>query len=250
MTFKATLADVSLFKDAIGAISELISEGVFKIRKDGIYFSAVDHTMVAMVDLKLFASNFENYEVEGDQEVAVNLGEVIQVIKRAKASDKVVIELQKQANKLHITLLGSSTRKFVIPLLDIEKADTPSMNLDFPATVEVNSSVLTESIQDASLVDDAVTFNVTKDHFIIQAAGDLSQVEVKLDKGSQDIYGMDIKADSKSKYSLDYLKKIDKASKLADSVKIQFGKDYPIKVTYKTPEKAEVSYILAPRVED
>ena len=250
MTFKATISNISLFKDALSAISELISEGIFRVKADGIYFMATDPTMVTLVDFSFMASNFEKYEVDGEKNIAVNLDNILQVLKRAKASETVSFELEEKANKLIIVLLGASTRRFVVPLLDMDKNETPQMNLDFPATVEVKTNVLSEGIADAEVVTDTIILEATKDHFVMQAAGDLSQVENKLDKASSDIIGLQVNGEAKAKYSLDYMKKIEKASKISDTCRIQFGKDYPIKVTFTAPEKASISYILAPRVED
>ena len=52
----------------------------------------------------------------------------------------------------------------------------------------------------------------------------------------------------KSKYSVEYLKKIIKGSKLAENVVIQFDKDYPLKIDYIVKDKLSLSTILAPRV--
>ena len=39
-------------------------------------------------------------------------------------------------------------------------------------------------------------------------------------------------------------------SKLSDEVVIQFNKDYPLKLEYKSVDKVMLSFILAPRVEN
>jgi hypothetical protein len=39
-------------------------------------------------------------------------------------------------------------------------------------------------------------------------------------------------------------------SKLSDEVLIQFSKDYPLRLEYKTVDKVMLSFILAPRVEN
>ena len=57
-------------------------------------------------------------------------------------------------------------------------------------------------------------------------------------------------APAKAKYSVEYLKKMINGSKLADTVTIQFNKDYPLKLDYKTVDKLSLSFILAPRVEN
>ncbi len=41
-----------------------------------------------------------------------------------------------------------------------------------------------------------------------------------------------------------------KAAKIADSVTIRFGQDYPMKLEFKAGDKAGISFILAPRVSD
>ena len=54
----------------------------------------------------------------------------------------------------------------------------------------------------------------------------------------------------KSKYSIEYLKKISKASKLADNVLLQFSNDYPLKAEFKAKDKLDLVFILAPRVSE
>ena len=61
---------------------------------------------------------------------------------------------------------------------------------------------------------------------------------------------MDGSGKIKSKYSIEYLKKMMAGSKLAEEVSIQFNKDYPLKLEYKTVDKVMLSFVLAPRVEN
>src|SRR3989344_8481837 len=107
MSFKATISDVSWLRDAISALSDLISEGIFRAKNDGIYFTATDPTMVTLVDFRFMASNFDKYEVDGEKDIAVNLDNIMQVLKRAKSSEKVSFELEEKANKLVIILTGA-----------------------------------------------------------------------------------------------------------------------------------------------
>ncbi|MFH1126956.1 MAG: proliferating cell nuclear antigen (pcna) [archaeon] len=250
MSFKATLTDVGLLRDSLAAISELVSEGIFQLKKDHIYFASTDPTMVTMVRFKMLSMVFDEYKLDDDEELSINIESLINVLKRAKSSDAVVFELEKDQNKLSVTLKNSSVRTFKIPLIDIEKSDVPDMKLDFSATVETKSSVLTESIGDASIITDTVVMSADAGSFSMTADGDLSQVNVRLTKDSPDVVGINVSGDAKSKYSLDYLKKIEKGSKIADTVKMQFGKDYPVRFTFINKDKAELSYVLAPRVED
>ena len=54
----------------------------------------------------------------------------------------------------------------------------------------------------------------------------------------------------RSKYSVEYMKKIVASGKLAEDVTIKFGKDYPVSLEYKETDKFKMSFILAPRVDN
>lgn len=250
MSFKAVLDNISVLRDSITAVAELISEGTFVAKAPGISFTATDPTMVALVSLEMKPSVFKEYKVDSDTEISVNLGGVLSVIKRAGAKDVVALEVQKGSNKMEITLSGQSTRKFTVPLLDIEKGELPEMKLDFPATIEIKTSTFSDGIADASIVGDTVIMSAKDGTFNMAADGDTSNMNMHIDKNSEGVVAIKAISEARSKFSLDYLKKIEKASKLSDTVKLYLGKDYPLKAVFKSPDKVEITYILAPRVED
>ena len=247
---RAVLSDITLFRDSLTAINELVNEAIFKVKADGIYLTATDPTMVALIDYKLLSSAFETYEIKEAEDIGLNIENLLAVLKRAKAGEKVTLDFAKGANKLLVTIAGASTRKFTIPVLDIEKGEVPEMSLDFAATVEVKTNVLADGIDDASIVTDTVILGASATEFTMRAEGDLSKVEISLEKGSPDIIGLDAKTAVSSKFSLEYLKKIVKGAKIADTAKIQLGADYPLKVTFRAVDNLQISYVLAPRVED
>ncbi len=85
---KLTLAEPKYIKDSISIISELVTEARFKITKDAIELVAMDPANVAMVIFKLLSSSFVEYDLKKDVEVAINLNNFKQVLRRAKANDR------------------------------------------------------------------------------------------------------------------------------------------------------------------
>lgn len=71
--FKAELEEVGLLKDSMKTISDLISEGLFQLKDDGIHLIAADPAMVGLVDFKLEEETFENYELDEETKVGLNL---------------------------------------------------------------------------------------------------------------------------------------------------------------------------------
>ena len=84
---------------------------------------------------------------------------------------------------------------------------------------------------------------------MIMAEGELNQAKVEMKKDELTKIRLIDAQEVKSKFSVEYLKKFVAASKLCDTVNINLGSNYPLKLEYKT-ENFELSYILAPRVED
>src|SRR3990170_2238502 len=173
MMFKATLADVNLLRDSISTIAELIDEGIFKVEKDSISMVAADRAMVAVVDFKILSTAFEKYEVDKEQAIGMNVGNLLSVLKRASIGDKVSFNLQDA--KLEITLENSSKRKFVIPLLDLSQEEIPPIEqLEFTAKAELKPGIIESGIADAEVVADSVLFEASPGKFGMVAEGDVS----------------------------------------------------------------------------
>ena len=109
---------------------------------------------------------------------------------------------------------------------------------------------LVEAIEDADIIAESVNFIAEKNKFTILAEGDLSKVNIEIPKGENVNIAVETDDVLKSKYSIEYMKKIMQASKLSEEVSIQFNKDYPLKLEYKEINKVMLSFILAPRVEN
>ncbi|MBW2986117.1 proliferating cell nuclear antigen (pcna) [Candidatus Woesearchaeota archaeon] len=246
---KLTLADSTYLKDSITVISELVHEARFKLTKDGIELIAMDPANVAMVVFKLLSSAFTEYELENETEIAINLANFKQILRRAKAQDVVSLEATTD-NKLKITLKGKSVRTFSLPLIDIEESEQKVPNLSFPVIISTASHVLNDAIDDADIVAESVTFAAEPEKMMIHAEGDLSKASIDIQADDVTKINSDTKAAVKAKYSIEYLKKMIQGAKLAGEVNIHFSQDYPLKLEYKVVDKVLLSFILAPRVEN
>lgn len=245
--FKATLENVSLLRDSISSIAELIDEGIFKVTKEGIALIAADRAMVAVVDFMISASAFDSFELDKEQAIGLNIGNLLSVLKRAGADDKLTLNLQEA--KLELTIKNSSRRRFVVPLLDLSQEEVPPIDqLQFTTKAVVRPDVLHSGIDDAEIIADSIVFDVSPTRFGMLAEGDVSKTELELEKGNEAL--MELKADGsvRSRYALDYLKKMIKAAKIADSVSLEYGQDYPMRLEFKSGDKVRLTMILAPRV--
>jgi len=245
--FKATLNSPAIFINSIATIGELIDEGLFKLGKDGISFTAADRAMVAVVDFKISSQAFDIYEADEDQMIGLNVTNFLSILKRCGTGDRLTLNLHD--SKLDVLMENGSRRKFTVPLLELRQEEVPPIDqLSFTAKAVFKPNILQSGIDDAEIIADAVMFETSDNKFLMRAEGDVSKTELELEKGNESLIEL-LDGGVKARYPLEYLKKMIKASKISDTVSIQFGKDYPMKLDFKG-EKCQLSFVLAPRVSD
>ncbi|MGC8993195.1 MAG: DNA polymerase sliding clamp [Candidatus Aenigmatarchaeota archaeon] len=249
MSIRVTTTEPEILITTIETTAEIIDEGIFKFGKEGISLTAADRAMVAVIDFLISKDAFEEYEVKEEKEIGLNTTNFLSLLKRARGSDKLSLELAD--NKILITIHDGTKRRFSVPLLELSREEIPPIEqLEFKAQVVLKPDVLEDAIKDASIITDAVTFFADKDVFKITAEGDVSQTELELRPGDEGLIDLQIKEASKAKYPLDYLEKMLKSAKISDEVVIRFAQDYPMRLDFKYEGKVRISMIVAPRVSE
>ena len=239
------LDNPKLLYDSISLLSELVLEVKAKITKQGFEITAIDPANVALVSLKIPAKVFSRYEFDKEQELGLNLEDLKQVLRRAAPSSSLVIE--RKDNTLNLKIREKSKRDFSLALINIEAEEKEIPKLNFSSKIELDSASFAESISDASIVADSCSLSASENLFLIEAKGTLNSARTEF---NTDEIKINTQENSKAKYSLDYLVKFAKATKLADNIIINFSTDYPARFDFINKEGIELSFILAPRVEE
>ena len=247
--FKLVLSDVDLLKNSIPIIADIIDEGEFTFDQNGISLITPDRTMVSVVELKILSAAFDEYTIDKPEKLGLNMANLSAVLKRAKSSDKLILESDK-GDKLKITIQGANTRTFEIPVIDIKTENPPVEQLNFGGKAELETSVIEEGIADAEVIGDAVMLEMTDSGLKMAAKGDVSSTQLELKKGEAGLLSIKASKPVKAQYPLDYLKKMIKAGKLSKQLILEMGTDYPMRLTFKNIDKLNLSFILAPRVSE
>jgi len=247
--FKAVLSDVDLLKSTIPIIAEIIDEGVFKVNQNGISLLSPDRAMVAVVDLKILSTAFDEYNATKEEYMGLNLANFAAVLKRIKSGDKLILELPEKDNRLRLTIKGNGIRTFEIPLLDIKTEKPPIDKLNFTGRLELESNIVEEGISDAGIIGDSIFFEANGDIFRMYARGDISSAELEIGKKDKGVLDLKAEGSIKAQYPLEYLRKMIKAGKISQQMILEFGTDYPVRMGFKSVDKMELSFVLAPRVE-
>src|SRR3989338_6648752 len=211
-----------LLSKAVELASELVTEVKFKLNSSGMSVIAIDPANVAMVRFFLAKSAFSQFEV-ANEELGVNLDDL--------------------KNILNIEIQDKIKRNFELSLIELDKEDKEMPKLEFSSRIEMNSIVLIDAVEDCSVVADSCSFIVENEKFIIEARS--------LNSARAEFSGDEAKIEAencKSKYSLEYLQKFIKGSKLCEKTVLNFANDHPLKIDLKI-DALEMNFVLAPRVD-
>jgi proliferating cell nuclear antigen len=234
------LNNPALLSKAVELISELVTEVRIKVNEYGMSITAIDPANVAMVGFKLPKSSFSQFEAKKET-LGVNLDNLKQILRRC--GNKSFLTLETKENLLSIQIQDRIKRNFTLNLIEIESDEKEMPELEYSSRVEINSLDLIASIEDCNVVADSCSFIIKDGKFIIEAKG--------LNSARSEFSGDEARINAetcKAKYSLDYLGKFVKGSKLSEKTILNFAEDHPLRMDIKTNEM-EISFILAPRVE-
>jgi len=235
-----------LLSKAVELISELVTEVRLKVNEFGMSVTAMDPANVSLVNYKLPRSAFSEFNSESNEEsLGVNLDNLKRILKRAGKSSSLILE--KKDNLLSIQIIDKIKREFALALIEVESEEIDFQEkvsrMEFSSRVEIDSEYLISSIEDCAVIGDACSFKIVEGRFVIEAKGiDSARSEFSSDEVQIDA------EDCKAKYSLEYLQKFVKGSKLVPKTKLQFAQDHPLRLDIRADDM-EVSFILAPRVE-
>lgn len=229
-----------LLSKAVDILSELVTEVKFRLDNSGMSVIAIDPANVAMIRFFLSKEAFSQFEIS-KEELGINLDDLKKILKRCGTKSSLI--LKREENKLSIEIEDRIKRNFTLNLIEIDKEDKEIPNLEFSSRVEMNSIDLIDAVEDCSVVADACSFIIENGKFIIEAKN-LNSARAEFSGDEAGIHA----ENCKSRYSLEYLQKFIKGSKLCEKTILNFANDHPLKMDLKI-ETLEINFILAPRVE-
>ncbi|GGM65797.1 DNA polymerase III sliding clamp [Thermogymnomonas acidicola] len=231
-------------------LNTVVTEAKLKIDQSGITVKAVDPAHVAMISLEIPKGAFSEYQVESEEEIAIDVERLKSVIKLASSNDSVTMSKDKEKLKFEIGTIAKS-----IALLDSQAVTTPRVpQISSDYYVVLNKSELERGLKAAEDISDAVRFTLTPDEFRARSVSDSEESELRLPKDM--LKEIKCNVTIKSSYPLEYLLKFVKSLASADVIKLSFKDDYPLSIDFNfgygkdgTQGAIKGTFLLAPRME-
>lgn len=234
-----------VMKQAIGVVKALVDEAKVKLSKDGIKIKALDPALVALVEMTLNKSAFEEFNAD-EQEIGVDLERIEHIIDLGSEDDIVSIRLDEEKSKLILNIVNITRRMPLIDTTGMSDPKTPSVIL--PVKIVIETAKLDIGIRASKSVSDHITIIVSPESFRLKSEGDADSVE--LEETKDNLIELNCKEQIKSLFSLDYFQKMIRSASKSNNITLFLGNDHPVKMEFDIAGgEGKVIYFLAPRIE-
>ncbi len=249
--FYAKTATSVEWRAVAAAVKTLVEEATFEATGEGLTFRAMDPSHVALVDLSWPLVAFEKYECDKPFKFSLRVEDLVKLVGRSDSKDSVEISSTEE-DAIMMKFTNGYKREFRIHLIEATGGTAPLPKLEFDTKATLTKSMLDKVLGDINVVSDQVTVQTTKEKLTFFGKSDVGQAEVAMSKTDADVLELQVAAESKATYSIDYLTGILKtAGSASDTVACSFSTKKPILLEFKLNEQgARIHFYLAPRVSD
>jgi proliferating cell nuclear antigen len=249
--FFAKTSSSQEWKAVASAVKTLVEEATFEATGESMTFRAMDPSHVALVDLFWPNTAFEKYECDKPFKFSLRVEDLVKLIGRSDSKDSVEITSTEE-DAIMMKFMNGYKREFTIHLIESTGGAAPLPKLEFDTKVTLTKSIFERLLSDISVVSDQVTIVATKDKLSFSGKSDVGKADIALEKNDADVLELQVGAESKATYSIDYLIGIIKAmGSVSDTLLAEFSTKKPIRLEFKLNDQgARVHYFLAPRVSD
>ncbi len=249
--FFAKTATSNEWKAVAAAVKTLVEEATFEATTEALTFRAMDPSHVALVDLLMPNVSFMKYEVDKPYKFSLRVEDLVKLIGRSESKDSVEISSTEE-DAISVKFANGYKREFTIHLIESSGGAAPLPKLEFDTKATLTKSIFERVLSDISVVSDQVTISATKDKLSFSGKSDVGKADISLDRNDPNVLELQVGAESKATYSIDYLIGITKAlGGVSDTLQAEFSTKKPIRLQFALNDQgARAHYFLAPRVSD
>ena len=229
------------------AVGRLAREVRVDVSEGGLSATVVDPSHVAMASLRIPEGAFTDFRLTGDDfTFGLGVEAWAEAMQPAERDGLVSIEVARRNGKGMVGVTHPSMI-LTVPWVDEEGITCPKLPaVKGTASGTVETKSLRDALKAANHISDHINLTARDGHVSFYVDGETRKVSGQLrDATERKPAGS---GEGKSMYPLDFLSGMVGAIP-AESVKIEFGTEYPLRLSFRDEELAGF-YLLAPRVEE
>jgi proliferating cell nuclear antigen len=264
-------------KILVEAFKELLSDTIIEFDENGVYIASTDATHVALVHMRLKASQFETFWCPQPMAVGVNMLNMHKLIKTVNNGDRLTLFIE-AADRNHMGIKIENTEKntkstYKLNLLDMDNEKIVVPPAAFNSVITLPSNEFQKICRDMNQLAEVVEIKSFKKQLIFSCQGEFCSQETVLCNNTVDTTpctpalgpggpaepGADVEGGEgddggragneivQGVFNIKFLVTFTKCTGLCPIVELYLKNDYPLLVRYMVGGLGDVNLCIAPQ---
>lgn len=248
--FRLVYTSPSKLKYITQTLAKINDEGTFEFTHNGVraWVMSPDKTSLAVLEMPMLS--FDEYHVDEEMRLVIRTDELNKIVRRATRNDDIVIQYNIEEQAVEVELrdrkLGFS-RKFLVPATTTGAEELRSLKLEPTARFTIITDDFKTMIQDVKVVGDFIEIEATEESIIVRSQAEEREYEWVMTPDDV-LAGLDVSEAARATYSRSVLETATKPVGAAESVKVSFATDYPMKIEFSFPNGERLELYIAPSI--
>lgn len=253
MSIKFTFTDARIWRYVLRSLADYMETiGMVIHPSDGVRIKAMDPTHVMLIDFQVPVSAFEEYSVERETLIFINLESISKILRRASKSDKLMISSDGSKMVLGFISKSGALRSFITPLISGSYEEVPELSLEFQVQAKILGATLSSALSILVDVGEVLKFKVSREGVSLIAASDLGEAEFIFSIPTGTLIDFQVSEDFSeftNVYSMKYISLLTILARLSEITTVRLGQDMPCEIELEMLGGARLRLYVAPRVE-
>jgi proliferating cell nuclear antigen len=244
----------NVIKILCDVLKETLNDVNFIFDEKGMRVMAMDGSHVALVHMKLHASNFESYYCAGKQHVGLNMSNLYKLIKTVTNMDTITFFIEN--NRRHdfgIRIENAdknSNTVFHLKMLDIDEQEIKLPDIQLDSVITMPSNDFQRMCRDMYNIADQIVITSTSQMLKLACVGDFASQETYIGEANHGLTFSKMKEEEVSgRFSLKYINLFTKSTNLSNTLEIYLKKDFPLMLKYNVANLGDIMFCLAPTMD-
>lgn len=244
---KLTTIQASAIKSCFEVLSGILNDVNIYFKPDGVYITTLDTARTSLIDLRLAAENFEEYECEEPIVGGVNISNTFKLLKSITNNDILKLSItSKEFMNIEIVSDNKKTKtKFELKLLDINENIYEVPEIPMTVTTSISSVDFQRICRDMSNIGTDIFIKRVGNTISLGCSGDFANQETSiecLETIDKELIG---------EYSLRYLNIFTKATSMCAMVQLmQEEENRFLVLKYSIANLGDIRFYLATKTKE
>lgn len=236
------------------ALKEVLTDVNVYIEPSGIRIMSMDGSKIAIVHLKLEASQFEQFYCNKKTQIGINMISFFKLLKSIGNNDTLTLYIKKNNHHNLGILIENKDRSLkndiLLKLLDLDDTILSIPDVSFDYVITMPCVDFQKYCRDLSSISETVLISSKGNVFTMEVEGDFACQKITIGETSNGLVISKNESSVSGKFPLKYLNLFCKSSNLCSNIELYLKDSYPLILVFAVANLGNLKFALAPIIDN